>query len=92
MDEKAHKWMEERETRRIKKYRGKRCVVCGKWGANEPFGEPLSQLIYLAFGRKLTLRGVLISTPEDRDTQGIHEKCLIKLKLMVIPHGTRLQA
>lgn len=62
------------EARRIEKYKKKQCCVCGKWGADEPFGEPLDNLKHRA-GNAFTLK--LPASP------AVHEKCLRKLKQMV---------
>lgn len=66
-------------SKQIRKYRGKRCIVCRKWGGVEPFGEPLLGLMHRAQEVGLTLKGRDI--PEaDR---GVHIKCLAKLKTLL---------
>lgn len=60
---------------RIKKYAGERCCVCGKYGAQEPFGEPVDALKRYALANRYTLR-----MPEQK---AIHPKCLTKLKTLI---------
>lgn len=61
--------------RQIKKYAGERCCVCAKYGAKQPFGEPVRSLVFFAENHELTLR-----LP---DCPAIHDKCLAKLKALV---------
>lgn len=61
-----------KESARIAKYAGERCCVCGKYGAQEPFGEPVQALKLFARENRYTLR-----LPESN---AIHDKCLGKLK------------
>lgn len=60
---------------RIKKYAGERCCVCAKYGAQEPFGEPVQALKDFAKQSRFTLR-----MPEQN---AIHPKCLGKLKTLL---------
>jgi len=69
--------------KRILKYRGKFCAVCGKWGADDPYGEPLLALIHQAGMLGFTLRASQASTPEQSAARGIHPKCLSKLKTLI---------
>jgi hypothetical protein len=56
------------------KHAGWRCCVCGKYGAQVPFSEPVTALKLFAKDRGLTLR-----FPES---DAIHDKCLRKLKTL----------
>lgn len=64
-----------KDAARIEKYAGERCCVCGKYGAQEPFGEPLRSLKLFAKQNRFTLR-----MPEQN---AIHPKCLTKLKALL---------
>ena len=63
-----------RRVRRIKKYGGEKCLVCGKYGAHELF-EPVQNLVAFAKSRTWTL--------EEPDSKAIHEKCYEKLRELV---------
>ena len=60
---------------RIAKFAKRRCCVCNKYGADEPFGEPVLNVRYRAEQLKLTLRG-----PRTNDA---HPKCLKQLKELI---------
>ena len=59
---------------RIAKYAKQQCCVCGKYGADEPFGEPLESLKNFARKNRMTLR-----LPESR---AVHPKCFTKLRAL----------
>jgi len=63
-----------RRIRRIKKYAGEKCLVCGKYGAHQIF-EAIENLVAFARSRTWTL--------EEPDSRAIHEKCLTKLRELV---------
>lgn len=77
-----------KDSDRIAKYAGERCCVCGKYGAHEPFGEPLTALKDYARANRFTLR-----MPEQN---AIHPKCLTKLKTLInwrrASDATRIQS
>lgn len=75
-------YLAEKERRRVAKYAKQQCCVCGKYGADEPFSEPLRSLQLFAKVHHLTLK--LPQSP------AIHPKCLQKLKGMLV-HETRIQ-
>ena len=67
--------MDSRRAAQINEHAGSRCAVCGKYGAGEWLGEPVSGL--LASAQHL---GLTVKLP---GTNAVHEKCLRKLKELV---------
>lgn len=61
--------------KQIEQYKGLKCCVCGKWGANARFGEPITALKVYAASCSITLRAPCEG--------GTHDKCLTKLKALL---------
>lgn len=61
----------------VRKYRGERCCVCGKWGAQPAFGEPIA-----ALKSEARTIGLTLTLPGASDV-ATHSKCLRQLKTYI---------
>lgn len=67
--------MNPQRQRQIAKYRGLKCLVCGKWGATAAADAGQLAMRDEAKSRGLTLR--------DSQAPGIHDKCARRLRDML---------